>query len=179
MTRDKEYILNEILEGYAPYFDIERDTVLNELPIAAEATFHSREERYVLTKSAKIWSAEHNEYTFFIKTQCLTNQVLQTYCETVLQEGLRRVNPKEDHMCSMITLVILTDTADVEVPSVIQKMKYYKSFCFALRGWVHFRVAALELSTGKQFSNRMGKDVLQSLNHLLKPLRLNVSADLT
>lgn len=179
MTRDKTSILNEILDGYAPYFDIERDTVLNGLPIAAEATFHSREEKYVLTKSVKIWSAEHNEYTFFIVTKCLTQQILQAYFDTVLHEGMRRVNPKEDHMCSLITLIVLTDTADTDVPAMIQKMKYYKSFCFSLRGWVHFRVAALEISSGKKFSNRMGKDVLQSLNRLLKPRRLDVSTDLT
>lgn len=179
MKKDKRLVLNEILEGYAPYFDIERDTVLNGLPVAAEAAFHSREEKYVLTKSAKIWSAEHNEYAFFIEAQRLTEQLLQAYFDAVLKEGLSRVDPKEDHMCSLITLIILTDAAEGAVPSIIKKMKYYKSFCFSLRGWVHFRVAALELSSGRQFSNRMGKDVLQSLNRLLKPLRLEVSADLT
>ena len=57
MVDSKEVLLQKVLRGYAGYFNIKEQVTIDGLPVAAEAEFHSRDEKYVLTKSAQLWAA--------------------------------------------------------------------------------------------------------------------------
>ncbi|MEG2221572.1 MAG: hypothetical protein RRY95_02470 [Oscillospiraceae bacterium] len=167
MEQSKEAILKQVLAGYAGYFNITEQTVLDGLPLAAEAEFHSRDERYVLSKHAQLWAAENNEYAFFVLADTLTAEQVQTYYDAVLAEGLRRISPHGEHMCSYITLAFVADTIQPEAQKRIRKLKFSKSFCFTLRGWAEFRAAGYEVSTGDFCAGGLGQEVVKSFRQIL------------
>ena len=163
----KEALLENLVNAYTAYFDIRRDVELEGLPVAMDAEYHAHDERYVLTREAKLWEAESNEYAFVVFLEELTTDNLKRYYDAVLKEGMSRVTPGENHMRSDITLLVLADRVQPEAAEALKKLKYSKSFLFSLRGWAQFRAAAVELSTGSQISNGLGRDVLKSLKKLL------------
>ena len=167
MEQSKEALLQKVLRGYSGYFNVKENIVLDGLPVAAEAEYHSRDEKYVLVKSAQIWAAENNEYAFFVLLDHLTEETLKSYYDAVLKEGMSRVKPEGDHMCSYVTLIVFADQVDPEAARAMKKLKYTKNFCFTLKGWAQFRGAALEVSSGKWCANHMGRDIEKSVLRMI------------
>ena len=62
----KEEVLERLVGAYTAYFNIRRDTELNGLPVAMDAEYHVRNEQYVLSREAKLWEAENDEYAFVV-----------------------------------------------------------------------------------------------------------------
>ncbi|MDO4581518.1 MAG: hypothetical protein Q4B96_02900 [Bacillota bacterium] len=167
MEQNPNVLLEQLLASYAANFDIERTLFIEGLPFAAAAEFHSRAEKYVLTKSARLWAAENHEYTFFALFTHLDMAAWQQYADAALHEGRRRIKPHPEHMCSYISLVILADTIDDEVKKALRTIRYHKSFKFSFYGWSEFRVAAAELSANRTYANRAGREVAAGLEKLL------------
>lgn len=167
MVDSKEVLLQKVLRGYAGYFNIKEQVTIDGLPVAAEAEFHSRDEKYVLTKSAQLWAAEHNEYVFFILEEHLSEEKLRRYYDAILQEGMTRVKPGGDHMCSYITLIVFADQVDPAAGKAMKKLRFVKNFCFSLKGWAQFRGAVLEVPTDTWWANHMGGDIKKSVLRMI------------
>lgn len=165
MTREE--LLEKLVNAYTRYFDLKRDVELDGLPVAVDAVYHARDEKYVLTRKAQIWAAESNEYAFLISLEELTEETLQAYFDAAVKEGLRRVNPTGDHMRSDFTLVILADRIRPEAAALLERLKYSKNFLFSLRGWAQLRAVAVETTTGRKLSNRLGRELLRDLERQL------------
>ena len=61
----KETFLQKLLPSYESYFDIQHNVTIGSRQYPALAQFHSRSEKYILVRSAKIWATEMNEYAYF------------------------------------------------------------------------------------------------------------------
>jgi hypothetical protein len=61
-------------------------------------------------------------------------------------------------MSSLITLIILTDTIDDDAIRLIKKTRVRKYFRFAFHGWMEYRIAAMEISSNRFFSNPAGRE---------------------
>lgn len=169
-TEEKQTKLETLLEAYAYYFDIQRDVAAGDVTFAALAQFHSKSSKYILVKSAKLWSAEMNEYAYFALTDHLDTALLDTLYKAARDAGLALIKPHSEHMRSCVSLVILADSIDGAAATALRKIRFRKSFWFALHGWMEFRIAAMDLSTGRILSNPNGKDVRATLERNLQPL---------
>jgi len=58
-----------------------------------------------------------------------------------------------------VILVVLAEKIDSQTFKEIKKTKFYKSYAFSFRGWSHFKLVAMETSSKKLASNRLGKDL--------------------
>lgn len=163
MTYDKAILLESLLSSYETYFDITRSLNVSEISVDAFAEFHSRSEKYVLVKAAKLWAAESNEYIYFISVSKLDLQTWQHIYDIILKDGLSKIKPHSEHMYSYVSLVILADEIDEGVKGVIKRTRYRKSFKFSFQGWMEFRVSALDISCGKAIFNPNGKDLANLL----------------
>ena len=163
----KEEVLERLVGAYTAYFNIRRDTELDGLPVAMDAEYHVRNEQYVLSREAKLWEAENDEYAFVVVLEELDPENLRAYYDAVLKEGMSRVDPRANHMRTDITMLVLADRIQPEAAAALKKLKYSKSFLFTLRGWAQFRAAALEVSTGQTYANGLGKAVLKDLGRHL------------
>ena len=139
MTREEA--LDKLCHSYSGYFDVVR----HEEPkghLVAEAGLHIHSEKYVLVKAAKLW-------------------------EQARVDGLQRIEPGPNHMCSYITAIFLCDTCEPDALRALRRTRIYKSFKLAFHGWMDYHTGVAELSTGKTAANGSGRSTAQLLKTTL------------
>ncbi len=124
----KEEVLERLVGAYTAYFNIRRDTELNGLPVAMDAEYHVRNEQYVLSREAKLWEAENDEYAFVVVLEELDPENLRAYYDAVLKEGMSRVDPRANHMRTDITMLVLADRIQPEAAASSQKAQVLQEF---------------------------------------------------
>mgnify|MGYP000031323742 CR=1 FL=1 len=70
-------------------------------------------------------------------------------------------------MYTYLTALVLCDEADEQALRALTKKKHRREFKLSLHGWMEFRIAAVDLSTGDIATNRSGKDLGKSLSGLV------------
>lgn len=148
-------VLGKLLKSFSRYYNINEVSPVE--PFAAEAEFHQHQEQYVLVRAAHVSDVDSNEFVFFYTAQNLTKENLAQVSQKAWNEGLSRVKVYSGHMNSDVILVILADKIDGDAFKQIKKTKFYKSYLFSLRGWSHFKLVAMETSSRRLASNRLGK----------------------
>lgn len=163
---DSSKILSTILTSFQRYYNIKTEDVTT--PFDAEAEFRSHSEQYMLIKAAKIADIDSNDFAYFKTTEVLTIEDLGNLAKTAWETGITRVTPYYGHRNSDVTLLIIAERFEDGVAKQIKKTKYSKSYKHGIFGWSNFRLATLELSSGKIFCNRLGtefKKILQRVEH--------------
>ena len=85
-----------MLQQYEPYFDI--TTYDDDTPLKNQCVFHSRSEKYVLSKKAQLWAAETNEYLYIFSVPALSIDVFTACRDRALALGMELVKPHSEHM---------------------------------------------------------------------------------
>ena len=147
--------LQTLLKSYYRYYNVKEEGV--EPPFAAEAEFLSQDVQYFLVKSAKLGESESHEYIYFAAVEHLTLEQAQMLDETAWSRGMSHVEPKPNHRNSDVHLVVLADRIDDDAAKFLKKLRRYESYNHTFWGWSHYRVIALETSTGNLTCNRMGQ----------------------
>ncbi len=171
--------LQQLLEQYTPYFDITiyEDGSNDNHPLKATCVYHSRSEKYVLSKKAQLWAAETNEYLYIFSMERLTMDTYHDCCEQALELGMQLVQPHAEHMYSYITAIILCDEADTDALQALQQYKKSKNFKLSLHGWMEYRIAAVvtdmpnAIERTSIVANKSGKDVKTFLQNLATKLK--------
>ena len=109
MTREEA--LDKLCHSYSGYFDVVRHEELKG-HLVAEAGLHIHSEKYVLVKAAKLWEADNNEYVYIFSVPVLTKEIFEQCREQARVDGLQRIEPGPNHMCSYITAIFLCDTCE-------------------------------------------------------------------
>lgn len=159
--------LDKILCSFKKYYNIKTGDQA-EAPFAAEAEFISHNEQYFLIKRAKVADIDSNEYVYFYAADEVNHDTLQELDETAWNRGMARVTPGYSHRNSDVTLIIIADRLSPEVKAAVPQLKHYKSYMFMLHGWSHYRLIALELSTGDLVYNRQGQSLKKLVSNILK-----------
>lgn len=165
MSLTHEALTQALLNSYEAYYDVAR--VDDDTPLVATCDFHSTSEQYVLTKKAKLWAAETNEYVFLFHVPQLTHQTLTQCRELALEQGMKKIHPHSEHMYSHITAILLCGETG---PDALEELKRYKksaNFKLSLHGWMEYRIAAVDLSTAEVTTNRKGKELIKSLRRVI------------
>ena len=147
--------LQILLKSDWRYYNVKEEGV--EAPFDAEAEFLSQDVQYFLVKSAKLGEADSHEYIYFAAEEHLTLELAKMLDETAWSRGMARVEPKPNHRNSDVHLVVLADKMDDDAAAFLKKLRRYESYHHTFWGWSHYRVIALETSTGKLTCNRMGQ----------------------
>ncbi|MDD6456812.1 MAG: hypothetical protein PUF59_09550 [Lachnospiraceae bacterium] len=171
MELSSDKFFERLLLSYSDYFDIIRDTSYQNLPVAAEAAFHSRSEKYVLVKKAQLWAAEAHEYVFFVRVEHLDADTFRAYNTHLLEEGLSRVEPKKDHMYTYVTVLFLAESVAPEVPKLIARTRCHRDYRMSLYGWMDYRVAARDCASKKIFTNWAGRPLKKTFRSVMKKRR--------
>ena len=161
MTRQER--LNKLLDAYSYHYDIERDVTVEGSSFPAMAIYFLRDENYLISRKHVLSAVESHEYAYFHETEHLDAEMLKKLIDVTREDGLGRIKPSKDHMCSYVTLVILADTIAPEAQKLIQKTRFQKNYRLALHGWMEYHIAAMEISTGSFLSNPAGKEAKKTL----------------
>ena len=168
MSQDKNQFINSLLGAYERYFDIKRDIEIESIPIAAEAIFHSRSEKYVLVQSAKLWAVETNEYAYFITKEISSAEEFKKLRDKVLEIGMKKIKPHNEHMYSYITMIYMADSIDADTKKQIENFNCHKMFLLSLHGWMYFRIAAVDLSKNIIITNKKGREIREIVKKVMQ-----------
>ncbi|MBQ9643351.1 MAG: hypothetical protein IJV26_04860 [Lachnospiraceae bacterium] len=157
IVRDKIGVLERLLKQYERYYTINRENPVE--PFAAEAEFSIHGEEYFLLKSAKYAEMDSREIAFYALVDKLDDEKLTELDERAWEEGLSRVDVKQNHRNTDISLFIVADEIDPLTAARIKKLRRYKSYRFGLWGWSGYRLVAYELNSGKKVSNYLGRSL--------------------
>ena len=160
IDRKVEAAVDRLLRAYSAYYDVER---CHDGNLVAKAFFHSRGEKYLLTRSVNLWSVEDNEYVFVYAGDELVQEDLEHAIQISSKMGMSMIKPNSEHRSSMITTILIFTTIDKCCAKHIRTYREHRDFGFMLRGWMDHRVAALEMSSLNVVSNRAGRDVDKNL----------------
>ncbi len=165
---NKEEVLDLVLKSYMRYYDINKETP--SAPFKCEAVFKSHNEQYFLVKSAKLQDIDSNEYVFFALEDSLTKERLLELDKIAWEEGLSRVEPKEGHRNSDVTLIIISDRINQNAFDLVKKLKHTKSYKFNFFGWSNYRLVAMEISLNRFATNRQGSVLKKLFNNIKNSL---------
>lgn len=158
-----EEYLEELQKKLIRSFDLFRNYELNDEKFDLFAKYHLRAEKYFLTKSAKIYGMESNEYILLKMMENLDNRGLEIITNNVIASIDKLVELHDEHMSSIITGVILIDKPlseiDDDVLNKVSRFKYHKGFSFGFKGWVDIRLLLVSLKDGSNITNKKGKEV--------------------
>ena len=164
MSQRSETVLEGLKLSYTAYYDIEEFE--DGTPLKALCAYHNRDSQYVLVKKAELWAAESHEYLYLWDAGCLDVPLTEEIFRRTLEDGEPRVKPHAQHMYTYLTAVALYDSADPDALAQLKKLKKRREFKLSLHGWMEFRIAAVDLSTGEITVNRAGKALAKDLRRL-------------
>lgn len=142
--KESKDLLNRLLKPYRRYFDIFENYNLFGKNIPAMAAFHSRGEKYVLTKKAKLWGVECHEYVFFFQPEILTADTFNEIAELLKKAENEFVKPHDEHMYTHLTAIISTEKTDQEAEKMLSSFKSRKNYLLSLHGWSDIRMVMIE-----------------------------------
>jgi len=163
MTQTKQELLETLCAVYSHQYDMDRDGALGGGIFPVTATYYLRDENYLISKKHVLSAVENYDYLYFCPADHLDAPTLQKYIHRSMELGKGRVRPHKEHMSSFITLVILADTMDDQAITLLKKTRMRKYFRFAFHGWMEYRIAAMEISTKRFFSNPAGRETRKLL----------------
>ncbi len=163
---DRQEALEKVLLSFKRYYNIDRENPAP--PFAAEADFSLHDEQYFLVKSARIGESDSKEFVYFAVPEMLDAKTLQELDAAAWDSGMAKVQPHGSHKNSDVILLILADRISDEAKGLIPGMKHFKSYRLGLHGMSHYRLAAIELSTGTSVCNRHGRDLRKLVSNILK-----------
>ena len=149
-------------------FDIEDNCYIDNYKYDLFAEFHIRNEKYLLVKKALIYGIENNEYVLMKYLKELKKEDYNNYTENIIKSTKLLVNPTKDHMCSIVTGVLVSDNICendyVYIKKSVNRFKYDKTFAFGYKGWTDTRLLLISLEKGLIATNRKGKEVATIYN---------------
>ena len=165
MSQLRENLVERLKKAYSAYYDIE--DIQDGTPLKALCSYHLRDSQYVLVKQAELWAAETHEYLYLYSLPRLDFTSLVELQARTLEDGMPRIRPHSQHMCTYLSAVVLCDQADPDALAQLQKLKKHRDFKLSLHGWMEFRIAAVDLSTGEVTTNRSGKLIGKDVKRLV------------
>ena len=159
-----EKVLEGLKNVYTAYYDVEE--IHDGTALKALCSYHIRDSQYVLVKRAELWAAENHEYLYLWDAGKLDEAAVEEIFQRTVADGEPRVRPHSQHMYTYLTAVALCDSAQPAALKQLKKLKKRREFKLSLHGWMEFRIAAVDLSTGEIAVNRAGKPLGKDLKRL-------------
>lgn len=154
---DRLEAFENILRSYERYYDIKRENPMP--PFAAEASFETHSEGFMLIRAAKLAEFDAREYVFFAVPPRVDTTLAEELADKVWEETLRRAIPQEGHKSTDGVLVILTDELDKGAAAHLRRERRFQSYRHGIYGSSTLRIVARDLSKEETVTNRHGRDL--------------------
>ena len=160
---DIKPFLERLKDSYKHYYDIHEDGVWT-----FRAEFHSKNEGYILSKDAKLWSAEDHEYAYFISSERTGLDFVTSIVESSVEDAMNRITPGPEHRSSLITTVIITGSSDEYCRDFIRRYRYHRDFRMTLHGWVDHAIILVDTGNDRVYHNISGKSTGNMITNLME-----------
>jgi hypothetical protein len=130
LIKDRPAILERLFDSYGAWYDVTPGDLGSGLPLEALYMHRFRKEKFVLSKKAKLWAVEANDYLYLFNTAKLDMYQAEACVSFSIENALPRVEPHSEHMYSFITTVFLADEIDQDALKFIRRRRFNKSYKF-------------------------------------------------
>jgi len=168
LIKDRSVIIERLSNSYAAWYDVSRGNMGSGLPLEALGQHYSRSEKYVLSKKAKLWAVEVNDYLYIFSMPRLDKNQAEECVKFSIEDALPRVKPHKEHMYSFITTLFVADEAEKDALSFIRWRRFIKSYKMGLQGSSPLKTAALDIGREKIVTNNMGRDLCKQIKNICK-----------
>lgn len=171
MAHDRLAFLETLEDSYSAYYDIFKNDGLTALPLVFRADFSSRDERYLLTKSVKIWGNETGERVYLYSAPTFDAETVGKCLDYAVEDGLPRVKPHKEHQYTNFIAVFIADSFDDEALKVIKTRRFSKSYNHSFWGFSMLKSIAVNLTDESLATNKEGHDLKVFYNKLFAAKR--------
>ena len=168
MAKDRPVILEKLLASYDAWYDVTLGDLGSTLPLKAFCIHRSRKEKYVLSRKAKLWAVEANDYLYLFSMEKLDKYQAEACVSFSVEDALPRVKPHSEHMYSFITAVFVADEIEQDALKFIRWRRFNKSYKLGLHGSSPLKTAALDIGREKIVTNNMGRDLRKQIKNICK-----------
>ena len=109
MSIEREKFLETLAGSFEAYYDIHRPAEDPGLPLVFRADYHSRAERYWLSKNIPIWGNETNEFAYVFSAPAFDTELARQCIDFALDEALPMVKPHREHQYTNVKVILLAD----------------------------------------------------------------------
>ncbi len=164
----KEYV-HAIANRYVAYFDVYRNDRLGSTPLAFKALYKRRDERYLMTKTIKVWGVENQQAVFVSASDTpVTQEFIHRFQNDMKGKVDQFVTHDKDHMSTILLGVVVTDQpVSEEIKKGVTKYRKLKWIRYGLHGWAELYMAVVDLSVGSVFTNPKAQSFVEPFQKLL------------
>ena len=159
MAFDRESFVPVLEDSYSAYYNIIKENLPEDLPLAFKADYFSRAESYWLTKSITTWANETNEFAYVFSAEQFDEALTEKCINYAMEDGLPRVKPHKEHQYTNIKVIFLADGFTDEAKDYIKKKKFSQSYNHSLWGYSNLVMAGVDLDAEKTYTNAAGRDM--------------------
>ncbi len=139
-------------------FDFYDNFSLGAIVFPLYGKYYARSARYFAVKKAELFAYSNFEHLFYYRVEGqLGGTLFNNLCNTLRDNAEVLIKPNDEHMSSMLTLIVECDTVATELPRLISKYKYRKSFKFGFYGWVQLKVMVVVNELNQVFENKAAR----------------------
>ena len=168
MIKDHSTIVERLFASYSAWYDVTPGDLGSGLPLEAMFRHRFRKEKFVLSRKAKLWAVEANDYLYLFSMAKLDKFKAEACVSFSIGDALPRVEPNNEHMYSFITAVFVTDEAEPDALTFIRRRRFTKSYRFGFQGSSPLKTAALDIGREKIVTNSMGRDLRKQIANIVK-----------
>jgi hypothetical protein len=112
VIKERSVIIDRLFNVYNAWYDVSPGDLGSGLPLKAMCIHRARKEKFVLSRKAKLWAIETNDYLYLFSMEKLDMDQAEACISFSIEDALPRVKPHSEHMYSFITAVFITNEAE-------------------------------------------------------------------
>jgi hypothetical protein len=170
MEHSIKHYINEIINKYVIFFDVDRKDKIGKTPLAFSALYKRRDEKYLITKTIKVWGIE-NQQCVFVATQeePLKEEYIQQFEKDIRENINQYVGQHKEHMSTIFLGVVVTDQPVTEAfIKGVRKYRKVKFIKYGLHGWAEMYLAIVDLKQEKVYVHPKGDTYVEPFIKTLK-----------
>lgn len=160
MGIERDKFLETLADSFSAYYDLHMPQADTGLPLAFRADYHSRAERYWLSKNIPIWGNETNEFAYIFSAPTFDRDLAAKCIDFALEHGLPMVKPHKEHQYTNVKVILLADNVDKDTAAYVKKRSFSKNYKFSFHGFSTLKSAIVDLSAGKTVANSAGYELV-------------------
>lgn len=138
-------------------------------PLQFQGWGHRDAARYLFTPKIPLWTDRYSEYVCAFHVEELNFDTLAQCHSAALESGMARFDPAAKHSSTLITAVILCDTAQADALEALVRFKKHCGHPLTFSAKLNYRLAAVDCSCGEVVCNRRARKLKSALSAQVSP----------
>lgn len=173
-----ETYLDRLLVRYAGTFDLYTPYTLGGRTFPAYGYFYSHVEKFVLTRSANMWSSDSYEHILFLPLDEVTADDVAQMKKLLLEEVEPKLVlkgeevPPPNHMYSYMSVILISNKKpSKDTIKAVKKLSYDKGYMMNMRGFSQVQMCLVSIEEKKVYHNFAAHGKKKTLKGIFKEVK--------